>query len=103
MSATKSIFSYATIMPQADSSTAKAFYLHHANMDRMWWIWQMQDPASRVHGSNNIAGSNTFLNSPASANTTVEDWVNYGYAAGPPRQIKELMSTTGGPFCYVYE
>lgn len=80
-----------------------AFYLHHAMIDRMWWIWQMQDPASRVSGNNAIGGTNTFFNSPVSANTTGQDWVDYGYATGPPRQIKDLLSTTAGPFCYVYE
>lgn len=72
-------------------------------IDRVYWLWQMQDPEARVLGHNIVAGTNTFLNEPASANTTVEDWIQYGYATGPPRQIKDLLSTTSGPFCYVYE
>ncbi|KAK7746333.1 hypothetical protein SLS53_002292 [Cytospora paraplurivora] len=80
-----------------------AFYLHHAMIDRIWWLWQLQDAATRIGGNNTIAGTNTFLNDPPSANTTLEDWIQFGYAAGPPRQIKDLLSTTSGPFCYVYE
>ncbi|ROW00759.1 hypothetical protein VMCG_06496 [Cytospora schulzeri] len=80
-----------------------AFYLHHTMIDRVWWVWQMQDPEPRVWGDNNMAGTNTFMNEPVSADTTLEDWVQYGYATGPPRQIKDLFSTTSGPFCYVYE
>ncbi|KAI7549418.1 Di-copper centre-containing protein [Hortaea werneckii] len=78
------------------------FYLHHSNIDRMWWMWQMQDTATRAQGETSVAGTNTFFNQPPSANTTVEDYVQYGYAAGPPRQIKELLKTTEGPFCYTY-
>jgi len=76
-----------------------AFYLHHSMIDRTWWIWQMMNPADR---QNAIAGTNTFLNNPPSANTTLADLVDFGFAAGPPRPLGDLMSTTAGPFCYVY-
>lgn len=79
-----------------------AFYLHHAMIDRVWWIWQMMDPQARQYGDVAISGTNTFLNDPPSANTTLEDFVNYGAADGPPRKIKDLMSTLAGPFCYIY-
>ncbi|KAK7744004.1 hypothetical protein SLS62_010365 [Diatrype stigma] len=97
-----------------------AFYLHHAMIDRTWWMWQMGAAASsgeggvggeggtttveaRLRGPRALMGTNTFLDDPPSANTTYEDYVGYGWAAGPPRQIAELMSTVGGsPFCYVY-
>jgi len=81
------------------SPSDPAFYLHHGMIDRTWWIWQMLDPKKRV---NAVGGTNTFLNNPPSANTTLEDYVNYGYATGPPRQLKDLMSTLSDPFCYVY-
>ncbi|KAJ9134128.1 Tyrosinase central domain protein [Pleurostoma richardsiae] len=79
-----------------------AFYLHHGMIDRTWWIWQMLDPATRIYSDAAVSGTNTFLNSPASANTTLDDYVDYGYAAGPPRKIGDLLSTVSGPFCYVY-
>jgi tyrosinase len=25
------------------------FYFHHAALDRLWWIWQMQDPDKRLN------------------------------------------------------
>lgn len=65
-------------------------------------MWQLLDPSTRTQGPSSIAGTNTFANQPPSDNTTLEDYVNYGYAAGPPRQIKDLMSTIKGPFCYIY-
>jgi tyrosinase len=78
------------------------FYLHHGMIDRTWWIWQMLDPKQRVYSKNAVSGTNTFLNQPPSANTTLQDYVDYGFAAGPPRQLSELMSTVDGPFCYLY-
>lgn len=78
-----------------------AFYLHHAMIDRTWWIWQMLNPKERILGATALIGTNTFLNSPASANTTFDDYVEYGWA-GEKRQIKDLMNTLSGPFCYVY-
>ncbi|KAK4460922.1 hypothetical protein QBC42DRAFT_100129 [Cladorrhinum samala] len=79
-----------------------AFYFHHSMIDRVWWIWQQLDPQTRTKGATAIAGTNTFLNNPPSADTTLEDYVDAGYAAGTPKKIKELLSTTAGPFCYVY-
>lgn len=78
-----------------------AFYLHHSMIDRVWWIWQMLSPAKRMYSDLALMGTNTFLDIPASANTTFDDYVEYGWA-GEKQQIKDLMSTLDGPFCYVY-
>lgn len=78
-----------------------AFYLHHAMIDRVWWIWQMLSPGERQYGKTALMGTNTFLNQPPSDATTFEDSVKMGWA-GESRQIKDLMSTLAGPFCYVY-
>ena len=59
----------------------------------------MLDYTKRTQGSGAISGTNTFLNTPPSANTTLDDYVDYGYAGGPSRQLGELMSTFSGPFC----
>ncbi|KAJ5290822.1 Di-copper centre-containing protein [Penicillium angulare] len=76
-----------------------AFWLHHGMIDRVWWIWQNLDLERR---QNAISGTGTFLNEPPSGNTTLDTIVDVGYANGRPIAMKELMSTTAGPFCYVY-
>ncbi|KAH6667782.1 hypothetical protein B0J14DRAFT_601438 [Halenospora varia] len=76
-----------------------AFFLHHAQVDRMWTIWQGLDPA---HRTNAIAQTNTYLNSPPSANTTLTDTVQLGYAGGTTKEIGDLMSVLQGDFCYIY-
>jgi tyrosinase len=99
------------------SSGDPAFYLHHAQIDRVYWIWQMLDfqnrqvrsPTLSLFMSNpltwrkqGVFGTNTLLNFPPSPNTTVEDPIDLSPIAGPVK-IKTLMNTVGGtPLCYVY-
>lgn len=44
-----------------------------------------------------------MLNMPPSANTTLNDTINLGYAAGVPIKMLDVMSTVKGPFCYLYD
>ncbi|KAJ5899314.1 hypothetical protein N7495_004058 [Penicillium taxi] len=76
-----------------------AFWHHHGMIDRTWWIWQNLDLKNR---QNAISGTGTFLNSPVSPNTTLDTVIDIGYSNGGPIAMRDLMSTTGGPFCYVY-
>ncbi|EOD47694.1 Tyrosinase [Neofusicoccum parvum] len=82
-----------------------AFFTHHANIDRVWWMWQMQDPETRTAGASAVSGPYTMndLFEPH-RNGTIEDVLNVGYVA-PDTTFKlgELLDTTTGPFCYMYE
>lgn len=77
------------------------FYTHHGMIDRVWWIWQLLDQKERT-GAKGISGTGTFLDNPPSANTTLDTVIDLGYAAGPAVTMRDLMSTTNGPFCYTY-
>lgn len=81
------------------SPSDPAFYLHHGQVDRAWAIWQGIDPANRTYA---LSQTLTYLNSPASRNTTLTDTVNAGYAGGTAKEIKDVMSTVQGDFCYIY-
>ncbi|KAF2472963.1 Di-copper centre-containing protein [Lindgomyces ingoldianus] len=73
-----------------------AFFLHHGMIDRAWWIWQNQDPSKRVMtvgGSTSMFGGSTG---------TLNDKVDLS-VVGSGLAIKELVSTTAGPFCYAYQ
>lgn len=88
--------------PADDVSTSPGdpvFYLHHGMIDLTWWTWQQLDYKNR---RNAIAGTGTFLNSPPSANTTLDTVIDLGYAGGGPITMRELMSINDGPFCYTY-
>ncbi|KAE8158513.1 hypothetical protein BDV40DRAFT_20072 [Aspergillus tamarii] len=76
-----------------------AFWHHHGMIDRVWWIWQNLDLHKR---QNAISGTGTFMNNPASPNTTLDTVIDIGHANGGPIAMRDLMSTTAGPFCYVY-
>ncbi|KAK3984547.1 Grixazone synthase [Cladorrhinum sp. PSN332] len=75
-----------------------AFWLHHANVDRVWWVWQHLDFETR----RGVWATRTWFNIPPTDNATVEDYLEIEPHA-PPRKIRELMNSVGGsPLCYVY-
>ncbi|KAK0704646.1 hypothetical protein B0H67DRAFT_557408 [Lasiosphaeris hirsuta] len=91
--------------PGADffSSTGDpAFFLHHAQVDRTWWIWQNYKSAeARLEA---IGGTITISNQPPSRDGTLDDLIDMDILADS-RPIREVMSTVGlkgGPLCYVY-
>lgn len=67
-------------------------------IDRVFWIWQNQDPKNRLDV---VSGTLTINNVPPTRNATLEDEVNLGVLA-PPVRLRDLLDTTGGPFCYIY-
>lgn len=75
-----------------------AFWLHHGQIDRTWWIWQNQDIKNR---QNAISGTITLNNNPPSRNGTLNDLIDLGVNA-PGIPISTAMSTLAGPFCYIY-
>ncbi|KAH6620408.1 hypothetical protein C7974DRAFT_415613 [Boeremia exigua] len=77
------------------------FYLHHAQVDRVWWIWQNLNAETAI-GEQGISGTGTFLNEPPSANTTLDTPLDIGYARDGVLSMKDIMSTAAGPFCYIY-
>ncbi|KAI9036121.1 tyrosinase family protein [Aspergillus affinis] len=77
-----------------------AFYLHHSAIDRVFWTWQNLDPRNRtyvVKGPSILPG----FGDPTGNDTTLDTVVDMPTLA-PRRTIRELLDTTGGPFCYVY-
>ncbi|KAK4187567.1 putative tyrosinase [Podospora australis] len=81
-----------------------AFYLHHAQIDRTWWIWQNQNPAART---NAIGGATLPEFLGPSPNGTLADLLDLGVvspAAGvvPIADVMSIVGTGGGPLCYIY-
>ncbi|GAP87774.1 putative FAD binding domain-containing protein [Rosellinia necatrix] len=74
------------------------FFLHHAMVDRTYWLWQALHPFM----AKTIAGTITLFNEPPSRDTSVDDLIDLGVNA-PPRRIGDLLDTLGGaPLCYIY-
>ncbi|KAL7917048.1 hypothetical protein ACQKWADRAFT_324968 [Trichoderma austrokoningii] len=79
-----------------------AFYVHHGNVDRMWTLWQANDPEKR---HNKLGGEEyghvTWANTPPSRVTMLSDLIDLGYA-GNSIKIVDVMDTLSGPLCYFY-
>lgn len=79
-----------------------AFWLHHSMIDRVWWIWQMQDLEKRL---TDVSMTMTMMNFPPSRNGTLDDVNNLGLLYGDVK-TRDLMNTLGGmggKLCYIYE
>jgi tyrosinase len=75
-----------------------SFFLHHAMVDRVYWIWQVLHPTEATE----IAGTVTINNNPPSRDTLKTDAITMGPNA-VTRPIEQLLNTLGGtPLCYVY-
>lgn len=76
------------------------FFLHHAQIDRLWTIWQSQDPRNRQYA---VSGTGTAQNYPPSEEFKISDRIDLGLLSPEgPRPLAEFMNTVRGPFCYKY-
>ncbi|KAJ4987077.1 monooxygenase [Stagonosporopsis vannaccii] len=85
-------------MNPTTSPNEPLFFLHHPQIDHLWWTWQQQDPAKRsaeYSGSHLPWGGTEFV--PASANDTLN---MLGLADDV--LVKDVLSTTGPLLCYRY-
>ncbi|KAI0168044.1 hypothetical protein BJ166DRAFT_496312 [Pestalotiopsis sp. NC0098] len=80
------------------SSQDPYFFFHHAQIDRVWSLWQGLDQEVRTK---QVSDTLTIRNLPPSANGTLETVVDMGFLADA-KTIGDLSSTIDGPFCYVY-
>jgi tyrosinase len=75
-----------------------AFFLHHAMLDRIYWIWQTLHPAE----ANKVAGTLTLQNRPPTRDATIDEPLDLG-VNGKTVKIRDVFNTLGGsPLCYVY-
>ncbi|KAF2656373.1 Di-copper centre-containing protein [Lophiostoma macrostomum CBS 122681] len=66
------------------------FWFHHGMVDRIWWIWQMQDPENRM----NVLPENP----PA------DDFIDLNWTASRVStwDMNDSIGGNGGEFCYIY-
>ncbi|KAJ1323862.1 tyrosinase [Microdochium nivale] len=81
------------------------FWLHHSQIDRVWWMWQNQSPRAVTERLFQIGGTRTKRNDPPSDLATLEDLLDMDFATPQGAEtlgIKHHVSTVAGPYCYVY-
>lgn len=86
-----------TIGDPANSPGDPLFYLHHGNLDRIFWEWQQRDPAARL----NEVGGPVKPFDYGGENVTLEFEIEMGRLAGSVT-LKDLLDTRGGTLCYTY-
>jgi tyrosinase len=71
------------------------FYLHHANLDRIWWNWQQMLPSRLLE----ISGRSTP--NPPYQNVTLDFMLEMGNQARnvPIRNVMDIHDDTN---CYTY-
>ncbi len=75
--------------------------MHHANLDRIYWQWQLRNPIVRLCevGGPVVPLDYTLTEGPA---VTLDFMVNINIM-GPPIRVADLLSSVAGPLCYVYD
>jgi tyrosinase len=96
----------AAVDPGGDPNTSPGdplFYFHHTSLDRLWWIWQMQDVDERLYA---LPFVDTPMSMPMNRRATdpMETLVDMEWL-GPAIKLVETHDQLGGnngAFCYVY-
>lgn len=68
-------------------------------IDRVWWIWQLQDLKTRLTA---VTGPTSMMGGGRTG--TINDDVDLGWTA-PKVKLGDLLNTlggNGGKFCYIY-
>ncbi|KAL0563121.1 hypothetical protein V5O48_018955, partial [Marasmius crinis-equi] len=73
------------------------FFLYHANVDRIWWEWQVADPEQRLY----LIDGPTSIDPPYEEVTLDFPLKMAGMA--PTIPLKQVMDTENGLLCYSYE
>ncbi|MCJ1310855.1 hypothetical protein MMC25_004523 [Agyrium rufum] len=72
------------------------FFLHHTQLDRLWWKWQQADLRTRLY---DYAGS--VVSNSTTKSAGLHDMLFYGQL-GPDVTVSDIMDTRAGPLCYEY-
>lgn len=79
----------------AHPPTDPVFFVHHAQIDRLWWLWKQYDLAQR---RNAYSGS---FKSKSEQRADPWDTISIGSLA-PTIKVKDVLNTQPGLLCYKY-
>ncbi|KAK3363154.1 hypothetical protein B0T25DRAFT_31797 [Lasiosphaeria hispida] len=74
------------------------FFLHHTQVDRLWWLWQQQDPQTRTFAYNGFHNTQDGSQGPT---VMLSDILPMAGLA-PDGIVKDYMDVKGGKLCYTY-
>lgn len=78
------------------------FWVHHANVDRAWWSWQIRDLKQR---EKDVSGPlvNFDYTNQAGGNVTLDHPIFVGETVKMKAKVKDVMHIRKGMLCYDYE
>lgn len=71
------------------------FFLHHTQLDRLWWKWQQVDAQARL---SDYSGKSAYT---WSSEASLKDPLPLG-DLGPDVRIEDMMSSESELICYKY-
>lgn len=71
------------------------FFLHHVQLDRLWYLWVQQDPEARRNAYGGHAGRRTMKMA------SLDDKIHVPGLAGDVA-VRQLMDIDGELLCYSY-
>lgn len=80
--------------PQSSSPNDPLFFLHHAQVDRLWYLWQKANPAARTFDYSGY----TY---PDYAAATLDDLLPM-LGLGADKKVREFMDVNAANLCYKY-
>lgn len=75
------------------------FFLHHTQVDRLWWLWQQRQPSQRLRQF--FGALDNFLRTPESTGAALTDILPMGDLVHDGT-VAEYMDTMTGSLCYRY-
>lgn len=78
-----------------DEISDPVFFLHHAQLDRLWWDWQ------RRRSRENLRQYNGRHMRNSTGNASLDDLLVYG-AVSQPVPVAAVLDTTSALLCYTY-
>ncbi|KAH8809364.1 putative tyrosinase [Xylogone sp. PMI_703] len=77
------------------ASNDPLFFLHHGQLDRLWWQWQQMDPSRRLYDYSGLYETGNTVKA------TLKDTLSLGGLANDVT-VGDVMDTQGGFLCYRY-
>jgi tyrosinase len=75
------------------------FFVHHAQIDRLWWLWQQRNPTKRNHEFFGSHESKDSMNGSGAA--TLEDKIMM-LGLAQDRPVHDVLTTSSDILCYKY-